>query len=152
MQGSVITGEDLTADPGYPYVAHIQVERLRLDPRALPPQRRKADGTPVCLAGDHRVTGDALLCTVCRKRSKTLSKQRERESRRTDVVISKAALISIHEQTDGLLPLLGNLTIAYNTGGDLRDEMNRVMLACKRLKREIDVLLPDPRVGPAGPL
>lgn len=140
-----VTGEDLLADPNYPAIPHIPIERLRLDPTCLPPQRRKADGTPVCLAGDHPVIGDRLLCGACKAESRNASQRRRRAALKPDEAISKKTLSRIHDRVDSLGPLINDLSVAYNNGGDLRDEMHRVMLAVKTLEREVRTLLPDPR-------
>ena len=151
MLSAYVTGEDLSNNPDYPFIPHVPLERLRLDSANLPRQRRKKRhrrdtlGEPVCLAGDHEVHGEALFFEDCRRLAKQLAQQRRRLARKPDVPVSKNVLRQVHESIDALSPLLGELTTAYNTGGDLRDETDALMRAIKRLVRDVRKVLPDPR-------
>lgn len=136
---------DLEAISGYPQIAHVPIERLRLDPSALPLQRLTPQGQPICWGGNHPVAGGALLCDGCRAVSANLTQRRRRAQRRADEVISKQALTQVHEAVDALAPLINDLSVAYNNAGDLRDEVNRIMLHVKVLQRTIRDLVPDPR-------
>jgi hypothetical protein len=60
--------------------------------------------------------------------------------------IDKIALERIRELADLIGQDLGRLTIADNTGQDLRQEMDRVMLATKRLLGYVTENFPDPRL------
>lgn len=142
----IVTGEDLMADPRWPYVQHTPIARLRLDARNLPDQRVRPDGTPVCLACNTPVRGKKLLCETHTKESARLTKARARLEASTVVPISKEAINTILEAVHGLTPLMGQLTRAYNDPkADLRDETDTLMRAVKSMQSKVIDLLPDTR-------
>lgn len=100
-----------------------------------------------CLSCDTvlNANGKSPFCDPCRKRYRGLVQQRRREDARTDVPISKNHLRQVHAYADQVVSDLGNLTIAYNTGGNLRKEMDAAMLDMKALVHYLREHLPDPR-------
>ena len=74
-----------------------------------------------------------------------MTQTRRRQRNRPTVAISKTNLARLHGQIDDLAPLINDLTVAYNNNGNLRHEVNRIMLAFKTLTRDARDLLPDPR-------
>lgn len=126
-------------------VATVRMPVHRVIPARL--SRDTASRTRWCLCCDTVLPpkGRSPLCDVHRAEHRNLDRQRRNLEREPVVAIDKAALIRIHTLADLIVADLGELTIAYNTGRDLRTEMDRAMLDTKRLINYVRENVPDPR-------
>ncbi|TFV47500.1 hypothetical protein [Blastococcus sp. TF02A-35] len=112
------------------------LEQVRSSPdRPLAARLSRNRGTRWCLSCDTVLpsNGQSPFCDSCRRRYRALEQRRRRDAARPDVPISKNHLRRVHDYADKVVADLGNLTVAYNTGGDLRREMDATMLDMKML-------------------
>ena len=88
-------------------------------------------------AGSH-----SPLCVPCRREKRSMRQAAARRRAREEFTITRTDLEAIHSRVEALSSHLGKLTVAYNTGGDLRAELDKAMLGSKDLIKTLTQVLP----------